>query len=53
MFLVTVLTVIVLFSLLPLSEKADHWILVISVAVGIPKSEVNDGIILKLPESPN
>ena len=52
-FLVTVITVLVLYPLSPPSKKTTHWILVVSGAVGMPKSDVNNGKTMALTDSPN
>ena len=40
--LMTVLTTLIIFSLLSPSEKADHWLLVVSLIVGVPEYDIND-----------
>ena len=39
-----------LFPPFPESDKAAHWLLVVGFTVGIPKSDVNDGVSLTFPE---
>ena len=51
--IVTVLIVLVIFLLFPPNKKADNYLLVVSDAVGITKYDVNNGVSLKFPESPN
>ena len=43
----------VIFFLFPLIKKATRWILVVGVTVGIQKSNINGGISMTFPWSPN
>ena len=51
--IVKVLNVLVLSPLLPPINKADHWLLLVGGTFGISKYDVNDGVSLTVPESPN
>ena len=51
--LVAGIITIFLILLLPTSQEIIHWFLLVGVCVQVSKSDVNDGISLNLPESPN
>ena len=49
----TQLNLLFLFSIFSPSKKTAHWLLVVGDTVGIPKSDVNDGLIMTFQEFPN
>ena len=51
--LMKVITVIVIFPILPTDKRADYWLLVLGVTFGIPKYDFNYGISLTILEPPN
>ena len=51
--LMKVLTMHVLYPLLPPSEKVTHWIIVLGDAIRISKYDVNGDVSMALPESTN
>ena len=50
--LMEIITVLVFIFFLPLSQEWFRWILLVGVSVRVPKYDVNDGVILDLPQYP-